>query len=151
MPWIKIGEELPTKDENGVRRATDQDGNTRPVEFVPYEPLAGIEISVNDMASVADRRWFQATMTNLARSRPFSTIAAADYEDVTLNVYKRFVKGVRHTESGKELTQDETFEFLRDHLDYDDAFVILATIGRQMELSKAKKKSLNSWFGLPTP
>jgi hypothetical protein len=150
MPWVQIGEEVPTKDENGRRTPADGEGNTRPVEFVPYEPLSGIEVNVNDMASVADRRWFDSTMSNLVRSRPFSTVLAADYEDVFLQICARFVKSTRHKDSGKEMEGKEAHEFLKDALDWDDVFALLATVRRQVEMSKSKKKSLNSWFGLPT-
>ena len=143
MEWQQIGDELPVEDEKGNRPTEDTDGQARPVELVPYEPLAELELVVDDMARAKDRRWLAATLDNLARQKPASPMFSADFETTLQAACKRFVKGVRDNgNGGREYTGERAAMFLDERLDYDDGLAVLFWLRGKAYLAQSKKKNL---------
>jgi hypothetical protein len=149
--WVEIGEELPVKDQNGNRPDIDDEGNDREVEFVSYKPLEGIEVDINDMSSVGDRRWLDAMLDGLASRRSvLSSTAAMDLEDGFTQAVERFVDGARHKDGTRELSKKEAVGFLVEQCEHEDRIAVLFTLKRNSGLARSKKKSWNCRFGLPT-
>lgn len=149
MSWVQAGVELPTLNEHGERPELDDEGLPRQTELVVYEGLKDYEFDVSDMARVSDRRWLESVIQSLTRQRPLSTVMALDYEDVYAQVCQKFIRAVRHVESGKEVTGKDAQDLLQE-AEWDDVFAILQMVRRQAQLSQRKKKNWSCRFGLPT-
>ena len=148
--WVVIGTEMPVKDDAGNRLERDDKGVPRPVELVPYERFAGLEWDIDDMAQASGRRFLDATLDALGRPKGLSTLAAVDWENAFDMLTSKFVRSVKHTESGKVLSDADLKSFLGEECDWDDVIAILSTFRHHLTLAKSKKKSLRQRFGLPT-
>lgn len=150
MAWTQIGEELPVQNDNGGRPTQDEENAPRPTEFVPIEKFKELEFDINDMTSSKDRRWFDTVTQNLIKPKLSSTSMALDFEDVFRQIIHRFIRGVKHRETGKEMPKESAVEFMISEFEWEDVLALMGTIRQQVTLALSKKKNWNSLFGLGT-
>jgi len=148
VEWERIEIEMPTLDEDGNRLERAADGTLRPTEMVPYEPLKDLSFRLNQMATVEDRSWLEATLDDLYDKRGLSFQFAANFLATKMAVCTKYVLGVRVGDDeklGPEVAQE-----LAAALDYNDALIFMNWLKRKARLSSAKKKNWKQLFGLGT-
>jgi len=148
VEWERIEVEMPVKDEDGNRTERAADGTLRPTEMVPYEPLQELSFRLNQMATVEDRSWLEATLDDLYDKRGFSPQVAANFIATKAVVCSKYVLGVKVGDDeklGPEVAQE-----LASALDYNDAIIFMNWLKRKARLSSAKKKNWKQLFGLGT-
>jgi hypothetical protein len=145
--WEKVGEQLPVKDDSGIRPLLDEDGKARDTEIVLYEPLAYLEFIIDDLASAKDRRFLNSTLESLSAQNQLAPAFAANFELTFMTVCRKFIKSVRLVDGSKECSDKEAMAFLSSEIEFDDALQILVWLRQKASLEASKKKSLRQPSG----
>ena len=145
MAYEEIAVEVPTMDENGDRPERDDSGALRPTEDVAYGELKGLEVEVNSLATVADRRWLRALLDNLGARKPLSSAYATDFNLALDEACRRFIRAVR-IDGDTEVKGEQAGRQLAQALEYDQAIILLTWLRRKATLEEGKKKSWKSRF-----